>query len=295
MKLASLTLLLILLLLNTSNLRSQDLAGTWIGSGTTTHYVELAIVRNGSNYVGFSYDEGMGHCKANFKGTYDSSTKTLKGKGMGFIEKTFGHGQGTFNLKYSHSNGTDYLKGYVWPKSLGVKILSFGIPSTVNLTRKNLLVDTTAFMKQSLTATESNVTPKNTGSPSTEEQANEAVVEMKESRVTDTLQTIITNERKITVKLFDNGVEDNDIVSILHKGKIVVRQQLISSKPFEFEIALNPGDDEHDITLVAHNVGSIPPNTAMVVIEAGNNKYSLTASSSLSRNAMIRVRYDRGQ
>jgi hypothetical protein len=39
--------------------------------------------------------------------------------------------------------------------------------------------------------------------------------------------------------------------------------------------------------LVANNLGSIPPNTALLTIEAGKERYQLKAAADLTKNAVI--------
>jgi hypothetical protein len=43
--------------------------------------------------------------------------------------------------------------------------------------------------------------------------------------------------------------------------------------------------------LVANNLGSIPPNTALVVITDGNERHEVRASFDLSVNARIVIQY----
>jgi hypothetical protein len=44
--------------------------------------------------------------------------------------------------------------------------------------------------------------------------------------------------------------------------------------------------------MVAENLGSIPPNTAILIITAGKSRHSLTLSSSEVKSARIRIVYD---
>ncbi|MBC7875303.1 MAG: hypothetical protein H7Y01_14980 [Ferruginibacter sp.] len=281
-----------LLFLFSGRLHAQDLTGTWEGSGTMgTAYVKMVIVRTGDHYTGYTYDEGMGHCKVNFLGTFDAPSKKLKGKGMGFIEKSFGHSQGVYNLNYSSAGNQHFLKGPVWPKSLATKMMSMGIPVTISLTRTSASVDTTDFTRQHLVKTkdipgeikEDSVTV----ALEVYDKMEEEIFAGKQQRLADTLQTITTSEKKLIIKLFDNGISDGDSVSVICNEKLVAAKVNVSAKPVEFEIELEPGLVYHTITLVAHNLGSIPPNTATVLIEAGDKKYRLSASSDFKKNAVI--------
>jgi hypothetical protein len=84
---------------------------------------------------------------------------------------------------------------------------------------------------------------------------------------------------------------DGDTVSILYNGKMLLTHQLLSEKGIELNIELDEKQTRHEITLFAENLGSIPPNTALVVITAGKKRYELFASASLEENAVLVFNY----
>ena len=112
---------------------AQDLSGTWEGQ-IDAEYMKMVIIKQGSTYIGYTYDEGMGYCKANFLGNFDDSTHRLKGAGQSFIERTISHVLCSYKLTFSvHSDGK-YLVGTASPKSALTKVLSMGIPINVIFT-----------------------------------------------------------------------------------------------------------------------------------------------------------------
>ena len=46
----------------------------------------------------------------------------------------------------------------------------------------------------------------------------------------------------------------------------------------------------NEISMFAENLGLIPPNTALMMITDGKNTYNIRLSSSLEKNATIRIR-----
>jgi hypothetical protein len=120
---------------------------------------------------------------------------------------------------------------------------------------------------------------------------NEQLLTLKKERRSSIVQEIETEEPVITIRVFDNGVPDGDTVSILHNNTVVADHMLVAVNYFEFTVRINEETPVHDITLIAHNLGSIAPNTASLTIIAGEQRYRLTASTDLGRNAVIRVRY----
>jgi len=99
------------------------------------------------------------------------------------------------------------------------------------------------------------------------------------------------NVKTINLKVYDNAIMDGDTISILYNGKMLLTHQLLSEKGIELNIELDEKQTHHEITLFAENLGSIPPNTALVVITAGKKRYELFASASLEENAVLVFEY----
>jgi len=52
-------------------------------------------------------------------------------------------------------------------------------------------------------------------------------------------------------------------------------------------------DSTREINLIdmfAENLGTIPPNTALMIVSDGKNRFEVFMSSSLTQNAMVRIR-----
>lgn len=95
------------------------------------------------------------------------------------------------------------------------------------------------------------------------------------------------NVKTINLKVYDNAIVDGDTVSILYNGRLLFSHQRLTEKGLEINLELDPAATRHEITLFAENLGSIPPNTALVVITAGKKRYELFASASLEENAVL--------
>jgi hypothetical protein len=113
-----------------------------------------------------------------------------------------------------------------------------------------------------------------------------------EGRPNKEIKRIIINERKITLNVYDNGTVDGDTVTILYNGKAIISHKKISEKPLTVELELDENSKYHSIVLFAENLGSIPPNTALLIFTTANKKrYELFASASLQQNAEIVFEY----
>lgn len=106
---------------------------------------------------------------------------------------------------------------------------------------------------------------------------------------------VIINSKHLNLKLFDNGTVDGDSVSVFYNGKLLVSHQRLSEKPINLDIDLDTTVAIHKITLYAENLGSIPPNTAMIIVTAGNKRFELRSKASLEENAVLVFEYQPGE
>lgn len=91
----------------------------------------------------------------------------------------------------------------------------------------------------------------------------------------------------IRCSLYDNGEIDDDTASVYYDDKLLFKNVRLSQIPLNFSISIDKTKPFSKITLVAENLGLIPPNTALLVIETRKNRYQLTLSSNFSKNASI--------
>lgn len=106
-------------------------------------------------------------------------------------------------------------------------------------------------------------------------------------RANTLFKQIETEAGEIRIDLYDNGEIDGDTVTIYHNNVLVVSKARISQKPVTLRIALNPENPRHEIVMVAENLGSIPPNTSLMIVTAGSKRYEVFISSTEERNAKV--------
>ncbi len=97
---------------------------------------------------------------------------------------------------------------------------------------------------------------------------------------------IETDSRIITVSLWDHGTIDGDIVSFYINGKRVVAELTLDgpSNKYTFDITLSNNGFNY-VTLFAHNLGDVEPNTAAISI----NGEQFTLRSNLDTNGAFDV------
>ncbi len=101
--------------------------------------------------------------------------------------------------------------------------------------------------------------------------------------------TIVADSLQFT--LYDNGEVDGDTVSIIMNGKTIVSRQGLSTIPFTKTIYLTPDmGDSIQLIMYAENLGTIPPNTGLMILNYDKKRREVRFSGDLSKNAAITLR-----
>jgi hypothetical protein len=107
------------------------------------------------------------------------------------------------------------------------------------------------------------------------------------TRANPVIKKIKTEAGEIRLDLYDNGQIDGDTVSIYHNNKLLVSHAELSQKPISLLISVSPEQPHHELIMVAENLGSIPPNTSLMIVTAGTKRYEVFISSTKQKNAKI--------
>lgn len=102
---------------------------------------------------------------------------------------------------------------------------------------------------------------------------------------------ITTSSKQFSIDLYDNGTIDNDTIIVYDNKKLLVSKKRLSYKAIHLEFTLSEVMNEHEIIIVAHNMGTVPPNTALLVLKDGDRRQELFITSTNKMNAKIIVSY----
>ena len=97
---------------------------------------------------------------------------------------------------------------------------------------------------------------------------------------------------QIRLDFYDNAEIDGDSITVLVNKNVVITHQRLTAKPITLHLTIDPQHTFQEIEMIAENLGSIPPNTALLIITAGKKRYRLFLTSSESKSAMVRFVYD---
>lgn len=96
----------------------------------------------------------------------------------------------------------------------------------------------------------------------------------------------------IRLDFYDNAVIDGDSITVKVNDRIVFSHQRLTAKPLTTFIKVDPYNTFYEVELIAENLGSIPPNTAVLQITAGEKFHRLFLSSSEAKSAKVRFVYE---
>lgn len=115
--------------------------------------------------------------------------------------------------------------------------------------------------------------------------------EILKKRDNDLVKTITTSAKEFKIELYDNGEIDGDRISVYHNNELIVSNKMLTDKPISFTIKTDENTPVHEFVMVAENLGTIPPNTALMIITAGGKRYELFLTSTEQKNAVVRIEY----
>jgi hypothetical protein len=108
-------------------------------------------------------------------------------------------------------------------------------------------------------------------------------------------QNVVINEIEVEsdslqVNLYDNGEIDGDMISLFYNQQLIVSNQKLTHKSIRMNLTMDTTKLINEISMFAENLGLIPPNTALLIINDGKNRFEVRLSSSLEKNATIRLK-----
>ncbi|MGB4844684.1 MAG: hypothetical protein WBP16_09475 [Ferruginibacter sp.] len=302
----------------TTYLPAQNLTGTWEGDMGTYQFLQLNIIQNGDRICGYSWDhlnyDQESFCKAYFEARFDKKKNRLIIDGTSFFANTGSHTLMQLVLSHKYVNDEpvlfheptffEKLQAVIAQEEVetGIYLKKVSdrptqiLPGMRDCMDKHEIIDDPvinvpeppADMPEDITIPDP---PADTivkiSAPPAIKKDRISIPEELERRKNIEQSHIEVNVKTINLKVYDNAIMDGDTVSILYNGKMLLSHQLLSEKAIEINLELDPRQTRHEITLFAENLGSIPPNTALIVITAGEKRYELFASASLEENAVL--------
>lgn len=112
-------------------------------------------------------------------------------------------------------------------------------------------------------------------------------------RKVELVKEIKVDTGTIQIDFYDNGQIDGDTISVYANGMPVVTGKRLTTKPVTITLRIDMKRQEQELIMVGENLGSIPPNTALMIVNAGDKRYQLYLTSDEQKNAMVRFIYEK--
>jgi hypothetical protein len=117
--------------------------------------------------------------------------------------------------------------------------------------------------------------------------------EVLKSRENELVKTLIVNDPDVLVKLYDNGEIDGDTISVYMDKKLVLSSKGLTASPLTIKLKMDEDNAEHELVMVAENMGRIPPNTSLMIVESGDQRFEVRITSTDHQNAVVRFKYEK--
>jgi hypothetical protein len=106
-------------------------------------------------------------------------------------------------------------------------------------------------------------------------------------RKNNIIQTINTENETIKIELYDNGDIDGDSVSVFYNNEVVLSHKKLTNQPLTLELPIK-NDGMNELVMYADNLGTIPPNTALLIVTDGKKRYEVRITSDLEKSGAIK-------
>ena len=113
------------------------------------------------------------------------------------------------------------------------------------------------------------------------------------NRSNELMKTLTVSNPEVTVKLYDNGEIDDDTISVFLDNKLMLSSKRLTASPLTIKFTIDENDTDHELTMVAENLGRIPPNTSLMVVESGEQRFDVRITSTEQKNAVVRFKYQK--
>lgn len=94
----------------------------------------------------------------------------------------------------------------------------------------------------------------------------------------------------LRLELFDNGQIDGDSVSVFLNNRLLLDKSMLDITGLKLTIRIDTSLPYDELAMFAHNLGSFPPNSALLVLYDGKKRHEIFLNSTLNSTATIRIR-----
>lgn len=107
------------------------------------------------------------------------------------------------------------------------------------------------------------------------------------NRKIETIQSVYYKTDSLELTLYDNGEVDGDTVSVIMNGEVIMPRVGLSTNAVRKKISTVNTGDSIQLIMYAENLGKLPPNTGLLIVYDGTDRYEIRFSGDLKKSAAI--------
>lgn len=92
----------------------------------------------------------------------------------------------------------------------------------------------------------------------------------------------------LELNFYDNAEIDGDSITLFLNNRLIFQHIFLTDKPFLVKLPVSELQDVNELVMVAENLGSIPPNTSLMIAYVAGQRYEARLVSTEGSSAMIR-------
>lgn len=107
---------------------------------------------------------------------------------------------------------------------------------------------------------------------------------------TKVLQNVIpVKGDSIELRFYDNAEIDGDSIAVFLNGRLLQEHILLAEQAYIMKIAVRDLMADNELVMVAENLGTIPPNTSLMVAIVDDKRYETHLQSTEGSSALVRL------
>ena len=121
------------------------------------------------------------------------------------------------------------------------------------------------------------------------EKAAEKIAPLVNGRTSKIIETFDITDADITIDIVDNAEADGDQITLFFNGNEVASKVTLTEKTVSYKLKAVKG--VNSIVMFAENLGTTPPNTALMLIKSGGKEYRATVRSDLKKSGAVQLNF----
>lgn len=113
-------------------------------------------------------------------------------------------------------------------------------------------------------------------------------------RKTEVIRNIPFTSDSLILSLYDNGQVDGDTVSVVLNGKVIIAKKGLTTNAIRTTVYITPDmGDSLQLIMYAENLGSIPPNTGLLIVQDGDQRNEIRFAGDMQKSSAVILRRKR--